>query len=101
LSGPSLWQWDLLIEKRFRFTETVYLGFRGEFYNILNRTNFANPPALLQPTLGTGTNQVQPGQALAGTTTGNSLFGTLNSTVSNQIGLGTNRQIQFALRLNF
>jgi len=25
----------------------------------------------------------------------------LNSTVSNQIGLGTNRQLQLALRLNF
>jgi len=61
-------------------------------------TNFANPPATLPNALGTGTNQLQPGQpftAVAGT------FGNLNRTVERTVGLGTNRQIQFALRLNF
>jgi hypothetical protein len=43
---------------------------------------------------------LQPGQpfttALAG-----SAFGVVNRTVERVVGLGTNRQIQFALRLNF
>ena len=45
-------------------------------------------------------NTLQPGQAFSSSTAGG-LFGALNSTVSNQIGLGTNRQIQLSLRYNF
>ncbi len=43
---------------------------------------------------------IQPGQAFSAANAGAN-FGTLTSTVSNQIGLGTNRQIQLSLRLNF
>ena len=43
---------------------------------------------------------IQPGQPFTASAAGGN-FGTLNSTVSNQIGLGTNRQLQLALRLNF
>jgi hypothetical protein len=97
LHGPSLRQFDLTLSKRFRFSETTNVEVRSEFYNILNVTNFANPPAALNPTL----SSLQPGQPLSNATSGSGAFGILNRTVSNQIGLGTNRQIQLALRLNF
>jgi hypothetical protein len=42
----------------------------------------------------------QPGQPFNASSAGGN-FGVLNSTVSNQIGLGTNRQLQLALRLSF
>jgi hypothetical protein len=43
--------------------------------------------------------QVQPGQPFSAANAGQ--FGVINGTVGRTVGLGTNRQIQFALRLNF
>ncbi|MEI9814101.1 MAG: hypothetical protein WDO18_16300 [Acidobacteriota bacterium] len=43
-------------------TERQSLEFRAELYNVFNRANFSNPPAVLSNSLGTGTNQLQPGQ---------------------------------------
>jgi outer membrane receptor protein involved in Fe transport len=63
------------------------------------KTNFGNPPATLPNVLGTGTNQLQPGQPF--TTAAAGAFGIVNRTVERTVGLGTNRQIQFALKLNF
>ena len=100
LHGPELVQFDLTLQKRFRFTETVGLEFRSEFYNIFNRANFANPPARLNNALGTGVNQLQPGQPFSLAAAG-STFGIATSTVTKDVGLGTNRQIQFSLRLTF
>jgi hypothetical protein len=102
LTGPGLQQFDLTLSKRFRFTETKNLEFRSEFYNIFNRANFANPANLrLAQGIPTGPGSgIQPGQAFSSSTAGAN-FGTLTSTVSNQIGIGTNRQIQLALRFNF
>jgi hypothetical protein len=68
-------------------------------FNIFNHPNFANPPATLPNALGIGVNQIQPGQPFTSAAAGS--FGILNSTVAKTVGLGTNRQIQFALRLNF
>jgi hypothetical protein len=100
LRGPGFRQFDLVLNRRFPISETVNVEFRTEVFNIFNFTNFANPSATLNNALGTGANQLQPGQpftqASAGTT-----FGLLRSTVERTVGLGTNRQIQFALRLNF
>jgi len=68
-------------------------------FNLLNRAIFSNPVASLPNVIGTAANQLQPGQAftpaLAGT------FGSLTSTVGRTVGLGTSRQVQLALRLNF
>jgi len=102
LHGPSDVQADLTLAKKFPLIrESTNLEFRAEFYNILNHPNFANPPATINPTLGTGSN-VQPGQALTSSTAGNGgVFGKFNQTVSTTVGTGTNRQIQLALRLNF
>ena len=44
-------------------------------------------------------NQVQPGQPFTQAAAGT--FGKLTSTVGRTVGLGTNRQAQFALRFNF
>ncbi len=100
LHGPALSQLDFTVHKRFIFDEKRNLEFRAEFYNILNRANFANPPAVLNAALGTNTGQLQPGQPYSSSAAG-AAFGVFNSTVSRDVGLGAQRQIQLSLRLNF
>jgi hypothetical protein len=100
LHGPGLAQIDFTLHKQFRIDETRNIEFRAEFYNILNHANFANPPAVLNNALGTGTNQIQPGQPYTSAAAGGA-FGVANSTVSKDVGLGAQRQIQFSLRFNF
>ena len=116
LTGPSFKQFDLIFNKRFRFTERYSLEFRTEIFNLLNQTNFGNPASTLNNPLPNfsytaaagGANQAffstsagsQPGEAFTQSRAGSS-FGLLRSTVERTVGLGTNRQIQFALRFNF
>jgi hypothetical protein len=100
LHGPGLVQLDFTLQKRFLITERVNLEFRSEFYNILNRANFANPPARLNNSLGNAAGQLQPNQPYDVSSAGGA-FGVANSTVTKDVGLGTNRQIQFSLRLSF
>jgi hypothetical protein len=109
--GPNFSQFDLILAKRIPIKESVNLEFRSEFFNLFNHTNFANPSSTLNSALpsmtfnttanawvlGSGT---QPGQAFTQSAAG-SAFGLLKQTVERTVGLGTNRQIQFALRLNF
>ena len=111
LAGPHLTQLDLTLSKRFFVSENANVEFRAEVYNILNHTNFANPAniRLAQGIPAGGTfaggavptgSSIQPGQAFSPANAGGN-FGVLTSTVSNQIGIGTNRQIQLSLRFNF
>jgi carboxypeptidase family protein len=111
LKGPNFRQFDLILNRRFRFNETTNLEFRTEVFNIFNQTNFANPASTLNvalPTLAFNTTAnafvlgsgLQPGQAFTQSAAGPT-FGLLRQTVERTVGLGTNRQIQFALRLNF
>jgi hypothetical protein len=111
LSGPGFRQLDLILAKRFRLSETMNFEFRTEVFNILNHTNFANPSATLNNALpslsfsngvytASTSNVRQPGQALTQGAAG-STFGLLRSTVGRTVGLGSNRQIQFAFRFNF
>ena len=103
LTGPGLSQLDLTLGKKFRFAESKNVEFRAEIYNIFNHANFANPGNLrLQQVIPSGPSSsgLQPGQPFSASTAGGN-FGVLNSTVSNQIGIGTNRQIQLSLRINF
>ncbi len=96
LRGPNFKQLDLIFNKRFKFNETTNLEFRTEVFNIFNRANFDIPGSRLNNAVGT----LQPGQPYTFATSGGT-FGLLRQTVVRDVGLGTNRQIQFALRLNF
>jgi outer membrane receptor protein involved in Fe transport len=100
LRGPSFHQVDLLLSKRFALGGTASLEFRAEVYNLFNRTNYDVPPATLPNALGAASNQVQPDQPFT-TAAAGSAFGRLRSTVGTTVGMGTNRQSQFALRINF
>jgi hypothetical protein len=103
LAGPAIAQLDITLTKQFAISERLNLELRGECYNIANRANFANPGNVrLNPGLPTapGATGIQPGQSFTPSLAGGN-FGVLNSTVSNQIGLGTARQFQLALRLTF
>ena len=99
LHGPGLSQFDLTLHKRFAITERVNTEFRLEAYNLFNKANFLNPVVRLNNVLGTGTNQLQPGQAYNATTGGS--FGSVLQTVESAVGLGAQRQIQLSLRFSF
>lgn len=99
LKGPVFHQFDLTFQKRFALTERMNIEFRSEIYNLFNRANFANPPATLPNNLTGNIASFQPGVAFSEANVGT--FGVINGTVGRTVGLGTNRQIQFAARLNF
>jgi hypothetical protein len=99
LHGPGYVQTDVTLAKRFPIRESMNVEFRAEVYNLFNHTNFQNPIATLGTGLGATT---QPGMPYSAATAGaGGRFGQYNQTVSRTVGTGTNRQIQFALRLNF
>ena len=41
--GPGLADWDFSAHKKISLSETRYLQFRAEIFNVFNRTNFSNP----------------------------------------------------------
>ena len=77
--GQGVVQIDLGLSKRFVVTEQVGMQFRAEFFNIINRANFAHPSASTIES--------------DGDYRGNS--GSIGRTVT------TSRQIQFALKITF
>ncbi len=77
LYGPHFQDWDFATLKDFRFSESRYLQFRAEFFNLPNNVDFGNPNAF-----------ICGGFCGEGTITG--LAGGYNP-----------RQIQFALKLYF
>ena len=80
LRGPGVWQSDWALSKRFPLTERAQVQFRAEVFNVFNRAQLANPNGLISA----------------------SDFGRvylpLNAT---PIGIGTPRQFQFLLKLQF
>jgi len=80
LRGPGLSQLDLALSKRFPVTEQVQVQFRAEVFNVFNRAQFANPNGLISAT--------DFGR----------IYLPLNTT---PIGLGTPRQFQFLLKVQF
>ena len=99
IRGPGFAQADLLVSKRFPLGAGRNFEVRIETFNLFNRANFANPIGTLPLALGTGTNQIQPNQPYTSGAAGT--FGRLTSTVGRTVGLGTARQVQFAVRVNF
>jgi hypothetical protein len=77
--GPGFFQVDTSFFKRVPLTERFNMQFRAEFFNLLNHVNFDTP----SPVLFSGANYA--GSA-----------GVVNETIA-----GNERQIQFALRLEF
>jgi hypothetical protein len=81
--------WDLSVFKNFKFKERLTAQFRAEFFNVLNRPNFANP-----------------GLNATSDPSGTSVFGAENSTpdvaaVNPILGTGGPREIQLGLKLIF
>ena len=103
IHGPSFKQLDLVIAKKFATGRSSNVEFRAEIFNLLNTVNFANPvgtlPQAIPTTALTEANRVQPGQPYTAAAAGT--FGKFTSTVGRTVGLGTPRQAQFALRVNF
>ncbi len=86
-----------MIDKRFGGAKNVEL--RLEAFNVFNTAIFSNPVASLPNVVGTGGNNLQPGQPFTSAAAGT--FGSMTSTLGRTVGLGTSRQVQFALRVNF
>jgi hypothetical protein len=91
LRGFGMWQADLSARRTFRLTERFRLTFRGDFFNVLNHPNFANPVTDL----------------------GSGLFGQSTSMLNSSIGggatfginplfqIGGPRSVQLSLKLQF
>jgi hypothetical protein len=103
IHGPWMRQVDVMIAKRVGIGGGPNVELRAEIFNMFNLTNFANPVGTLPNALPgaslTEANRVQPGQPYTNAAAGT--FGRLTSTVGRTVGLGTPRQVQFALRFNF
>jgi len=77
--GPGFTQIDLGLSKTTRITEHLGAELGGQFFNLLNHPNFSNPSGLLDDVN----------------------FGKSTSTVGNQVGPGTSRQIQLFAKFIF
>jgi hypothetical protein len=103
LHGPNFWQVDVVIAKRIGPSRGPNGELRMEIFNIFNHSNLAGIgatlPNALPTTLLTEPNRVQPGQAYTAGAAG--AFGRATQTVGTTVGVGTNRQVQLAFRLNF
>ena len=103
IHGPAFRQVDAVVTKRVGFVTGKALEFRAEIFNLFNITNFANPIGTLPNALPGASlaeaNRVQPGQPYTAAAAGT--FGRLTSTVGRTVGLGTPRQVQFAVRFTF
>jgi len=94
--GPGVNNFDLSVQKIFRFSEAKNLQFRAEFFNAFNHTQYSNPgttitftpdPAVTVPAGTLPTRFVQ-------TPASQQTFGVITSTRQA-------RQIQFGLKFNF
>jgi hypothetical protein len=101
--GPDFHQVDVFFAKHFRLGGRSDLEFRGEIFNLFNTTNFFNPGGTLAAAIPANpgqANTIQPGEPYTAAAAGPA-FGRLTGTVGRTVGLGTPRQVQFALRLRF
>jgi hypothetical protein len=103
IHGPNFKQVDFFFAKHFSTGGRTDVEFRGEIFNLFDTVNFASPvgtlPLALPTSSTTEANRVQPGEPYTAGAAGT--FGRLTGTVGRTVGLGTPRQIQFALRFSF
>jgi hypothetical protein len=103
IHGPDFKQVDFFFAKHFATGGRTDMEFRGEIFNLFDTVNFTNPVGTLPQAIPTAAlteaNRVQPGQPYTAAAAGT--FGRLTSTVGRTVGLGTPRQIQFAVRFSF
>lgn len=93
--GPTLWQNDSALEKRFHLgSENKDVIFRAESFNILNRAQYGQPSSTLTESI-SGTS--------ARTLTVPASFGKITSTVNSAglVGTGTPRVLEFSLRITY
>ena len=89
VAGPGLFNIDFSIFKDFKFTETIKLQFRAEAVNVANTPQFSTPDANLSDA------------KLAATATTPAVNGNGNFGKVLGANVGTERHIQFQLRLQF
>jgi hypothetical protein len=91
--GPHYRNWDFSVSKAFRLTERFSAQLRGEFFNILNHTNFGIPGSLLVNAFNNDLSS--PGSF-------GQVPGTPDVVAANPvIGSGGPRNIQLGLKLRF
>ena len=99
LRAPGFVQWDMSGMKNFSATEKMKIQFRADLFNILNHPNFGNPDGGIC-TAFTAATPTTPASC-----TTNPNFGRVGQTIadedSSQVGTGTARQIQLALKVIF
>lgn len=99
LRGPAFVQWDWSAMKNFAITEKLKLQFRADLFNILNHPNFGNPDGGICTSV-TAATATSPATCAV-----NANFGRVGQTIADlngsQVGTGTARQVQFALKLIF
>jgi len=99
-TGPSVWQFDSSLGRKFNLTEKLQLQLRLEVYNVFNRPNFSNPQTkilyqndekVITKGFGVPTKTMARGYASAEPTGG----------VSPIFQLGGARTMQFSVRIKF
>ena len=43
MTGPGFWNTDFALAKQIPLKESVHMELRGEYFNLFNHANFANP----------------------------------------------------------
>jgi len=103
IHGPSFRQADVFLAKHIAMGSSSAVELRLEVFNVFDTVNFANPVGTLPQAIPSSSlneaNRIQPGQPYTSAAAGT--FGRLTSTVGRTVGLGTPRQLQFALRFQF
>lgn len=94
--GPSYKQIDFSVLKKTRLTESKNLEFRAEMFNLFNHPNFDEPNSFFG-----GTFAPDPNDPTKQIFTPFPSFGQIFNTLGRTLGVGTSRQIQFALRFNY
>ena len=105
LRGPAFFQWDFSAMKNLPITERVKLQFRADVFNILNHPNFANPDGGICTAVSPTSTDPITGIVTPASCTRNPNFGHIGQTIADangsQIGTGTSRQIQLAVKVIF